>query len=528
MSHHTPDESQEPELLELGGGAPMRSAREPRRVRRGVLAAAGVAALGLAGVSIWAAVAFFASGPQPAETLPASTVAYVSVDLDPSGEQKIAAVQMLRQFPAIRDEIGLDTTDDLRKAIFEEIQAEAGACTGLDYADDVEPWLGDRMALALVDRDTQDPAPVAAVQVTDAEAADAGLAALSACGEDAGSQPLGFAVSGGWAVLAESDEIAEQVIDDAAESSLADDADYRTWTEKAGGAGIVSFYVSDGIGPMIQEGLGSLGPADPRAEAYAGALEQYGAAAGALRFGDNSLELEMVTDVSGVEVDWADNDRGDDVAARLPVDTAMVLGAGLSDGWTDALLEQFAAGAGDGFDLDALLAEASRQSGLELPDDLETLTGRSVAISVGSDLDVDAMMRSATPQVPVAWSVEGDSDAVADVLDRVGSRFGPLAAGLLGSDADGDLSVIGPDPDYRAAVLAGGELGELEAYREAVPESERSMFVLFVNFDRGSWLNGLSADDPELMENLEPLHAFGFSGWMDGDVGHSLLRLTTD
>jgi len=31
-----------------------------------------------------------------------------------------------------------------------------------------------------------------------------------------------------------------------------------------------------------------------------------------------------------------------------------------------------------------------------------------------------------------------------------------------------------------------------------------------------------------VVANLAPLHALGLSAWVDGDVGHSLLRLTTD
>ena len=46
--------------------------------------------------------AFFSTGAQPAEALPASTVAYVSVDLDPSGGQKIEAHADAAQVPGVR------------------------------------------------------------------------------------------------------------------------------------------------------------------------------------------------------------------------------------------------------------------------------------------------------------------------------------------------------------------------------------------------------------------------------------------
>ena len=33
---------------------------------------------------------------------------------------------------------------------------------------------------------------------------------------------------------------------------------------------------------------------------------------------------------------------------------------------------------------------------------------------------------------------------------------------------------------------------------------------------------------PEVSKNLEPLSAFGVSGWVDDDVVHGLLKVTTD
>ena len=57
---------------------------------------------------------------------------------------------MLRRFPAFRDQVGLNADDDLKKKVFELVQDDAH-CPDLDYGDDVEPWLGDRAAIAAVD-----------------------------------------------------------------------------------------------------------------------------------------------------------------------------------------------------------------------------------------------------------------------------------------------------------------------------------------------------------------------------------------
>ena len=71
----------------------------------------GVLALGAGAM---AAASFFAQGAQPAEALPSTTVAYASVDLDPSGSQKIDAFRTLNKFPAFKDKVGIHSVDDVR------------------------------------------------------------------------------------------------------------------------------------------------------------------------------------------------------------------------------------------------------------------------------------------------------------------------------------------------------------------------------------------------------------------------------
>ena len=90
-----------------------RGVTPPAPSRKGLIIGGAVAVLVLAGGGVWAWTAFFSQGPQPAEALPDSTLAYVSIDLDPPGQQKVEAIKTLRKFPAFRDEIGLHTDDDV-------------------------------------------------------------------------------------------------------------------------------------------------------------------------------------------------------------------------------------------------------------------------------------------------------------------------------------------------------------------------------------------------------------------------------
>ncbi len=164
-----------PEYLEQGGGSPLGSSPRPAGSgrRKAIIAGGAVVALALAGGATAAVVWWSSTGAQPAEALPDSTIAYASIDLDPSGEQKVEALRILKKFPAFNDEINIDTDDDIRKKMFEELNLDE-ECDGLDYSDDIEPWLGDRAAVAAVDNGGDEPDLAFVVQVKDADAAEDG------------------------------------------------------------------------------------------------------------------------------------------------------------------------------------------------------------------------------------------------------------------------------------------------------------------------------------------------------------------
>src|SRR5687767_7602685 len=103
------------EHLQQGQGQPLAPAPRGGNGRRVAIIGGLVLTGALVTGGVWAWNAFFSQGPQPAEALPAGTLAYASIDLDPSGAQKIEAIRFLRKFPAFKDEIGLDTDDDVRK-----------------------------------------------------------------------------------------------------------------------------------------------------------------------------------------------------------------------------------------------------------------------------------------------------------------------------------------------------------------------------------------------------------------------------
>lgn len=489
--------------------------------------AAGIVGVAAVGGAAWAAYSFLAVGPQPAEALPSSTLAYASLDLDPDGAQKMAALRTLRQFPSFRDKVGVESDGDLREWVVGELLAEG--CE-VDFDADVAPWLGDRFAVAVVDGDGDaGPTPSLVLQVTDADAATAGLEELSACAQ--GTEASGWAVDGDWAVVTSSEEAALDVIARAAESSLADDDTFRHWTGETGDSGIATLYAApDALEALGADAAGAPGSVpDPTgvcpglaegtegAEegAEGGAAATFGGAAATLRFDDGGIELEGAGDPGATVVSGA---RAGDIVADLPEEAAAVLALSPAEGWLDNLLAPIEEACQ--VDSSQLFAFGSAMTGLDLPDDLQTLVGDAVAVVLGET--GEEAWAGGSP--PVAVKVQGDTTAIEEVLGKVRAQSPGLTA--LESEAAGDALVIGPDPEFRALVAQGGALGDEPAFADVLPEADRASALLYL---RPASVAGLvDAVAPDYAADVAVVTGVGVSAWIEDDTARGLLRLTTE
>ncbi|HYN75535.1 MAG TPA: DUF3352 domain-containing protein, partial [Candidatus Limnocylindria bacterium] len=181
---HRDDEQPAAEVLSSSGGAligaanvlpyPSEPSAPPARRRRGLLVAGAAAAVLAVGGGAWTVgSALSGGGAQPESVVPATAAFYVELDLDPSAGQKVDAYRFLKKFPQLRD-----------------LFAESGGLgpgfaklfdgSDIDYAKDIEPWLGDRFAVALVPgAKKNDPLRLELVlQVTDEKAAESSLGTL--------------------------------------------------------------------------------------------------------------------------------------------------------------------------------------------------------------------------------------------------------------------------------------------------------------------------------------------------------------
>lgn len=547
------------------------SDEKPSGKRTVAIAAVTAGTLAVVGVGAFAAVQFLSGGPQAEQALPASSIAVVSLDLDPGAKQKVEALKTLRKFPELRKQLKIGSGEDLRKKFFDEALKQ-GDCKKLSYDSDIRPWIGDNVALAAVPFTKSKVSPVAALAITDQDRAARGLDALIGCSSSA--KDTAYALNGDFVVISDTQAHADQVVKDAKASPLTDDTAYREWTDKVGDRGVANFYVAKAAAGFLTNQLGSLsslGPDDfpsgsassstdlpsgfpteltPGAEGagapYARqvkqgdstdtirkALANFKGAAGALRFADVGAELEMV----GGGLSLVSGQHSDDLVTGLPGDTAAALGLALPRGWGAKLTENLDSfkvpGFGFGSDFRSRIED---QLGISLPDDLETLLGQGVALSVRGTPPADLSRVRGPQDAPVGLTVKGDADKIKAVLAKIEAKQGKTLAdsGITLEDGNGKVS-LSFDGDYAKALEAKGDLGGNATFKKVVPDAAKASAVFYVDFN-SKWRqviakqmsSGTTSGSDSFLGNTEPLEAFGLSSWSDGDTSHLLVKLTTD
>ena len=549
MSTHGPNE---PEYL--GAGAPEDATGEDafdlagdhaphgkagrKAGRTGIVVGSAVAVVAAVGVGAYGVVQLMSGGSSPATAVPSDAIAYVSLDLDPSASQKIEAFKILRKFPGLKKEMG--SRGDIRKAVFEAMQ-EGGDCKTLDYATDVEPWIGDRVAYAAVPDSLHGAAPLVVLQVTYPAKAEAGARVIEACSADAtGQQPgrTGISFVGDYMLLAETQREANAFARDAQAATLADDAAFTSTTALAGDPGILTMYVAKdaprALATALAQDTSSAGGSTVKGlDALEKQYKDFEGAAGVVRFRGGAVETELAG--RGLPSSIAGAGAGPDTAT-LPATTAVALSVAFRDGWLKDYLGQLEAMAGSQQSMDELLAEGERETGLDLPEDVETLLGDGVSLAVDSSADLEQLTSSPDPTtVPMGLRIHGDPAKIVPVIDKLKRLAGADGDMVKVSTGDGVVAV-GLQQSYVDRLLEKGDLGSVAAFRDVVPQPERASAAFYVNFDAGDWAEHLadvlSDDDAEIRSNVAPLDALGLSSWVDGEdgheVAHALVRLTTD
>jgi hypothetical protein len=260
-------------------------------------------------------------------------------------------------------------------------------------------------------------------------------------------------------------------------------------------------------------------------------LKDFEGAAGVVRFRDGAVEAEFSAEGLPGQTGAADGGHG--TATELPMTTAAAFAIALPEGWMDEYLDALKGSLPEGMSLNRAFRQGERATGLRLPEDIETLLGDGISVSVDGKANLRALTQSPDPtRIPAGIRIKGEPDKIRSIIEKLKRAAGPEARVVKVSTGDGTVAV-GLSRKYVKTLSGQGGLGSLVSFQDVVPDADRASGVFYLNFDAGSgWADQLadllSDGDPKVKSNIAPLDALGVSGWQDGDVQHGLVRLTTD
>lgn len=467
------------EQLEVGTPAP--AAHRRNGLRTGLIAGVTAVVVGGAAFGGWQLQQFLAGGgPQPEDVLPASTVAFASIDLDPGAGQKLAAYQLLKKFP---DAHVTDQTD-LKQKAWDALDDSSVA--HLDYAKDVKPWLGDRFAIAAVPAPGTDDGltPLGVVQVTDADAAAKAFRHIAGANQHPAKPDFFWAFEDGYALIADDQSELDAIV--AADQHLADSATFRHDRDSLGGDQVAMAWTDLGA-------AWSAAPADARKDLTREWGKQVNPA-GSLVAGISltSRSVDLTGHGFGVSTGGAGASAGltpgTGLVETLPADSDVVvgltgLGPALAKAW-DTYGEN-----GDPFGL----GQQADALGLRLPGDLQALFGSELA--VGATLAGDQVHVTAT-------AISPDAQRGAEVWNTGASM---LSSRDYPAKATGDRW-IATDRSSTGATLGSNDL-----FRSVVPDVGRANAVLFVDIPAVEDTMGSMGPGGTTESESNPMRAVGFS-----------------
>jgi hypothetical protein len=390
---------------------------------------------------------FSASSDRAAALAPADTAFYVNVYLQPSTGQQMNLSGLIGRLPGFADEASLDEKVD-------QVVQNLLSDTGIDYREQIKPWLGDQIAIAGWPGSTDGAdAPAAIIaEVSDPEAARVALAGLLGQGgsrlvaETYAGAELQVSDAGAYAfvgddmvVLGQNAEMLHAVIDvQGGSNSLADRDDFAATMDALEPDHLASAFID----------LAALADATGMSEQASG-VSTAGAVLVAERDGlrlsasapfdrDQASPSDAAGFALGGEpsslVDWMPSDT---------IAEAVVFGLAQTLEDAEAALGTVPEGEEVTSALDTFRALAAFGLGIDLDADLLPLLDREVAVAV----------RGIEDGLPSGQILLRPSDpaAATDALDRVASALGGLG-GTQSTESIGDVEVT---------LLAVPDIGEL-------------------------------------------------------------------
>ncbi len=498
------------EILSSEGGV---VTAPPRRRRTAVIAGvAAVAVLAAAGAGFAAFSAFNGSGSQPEAVLPASTIAFVKVDLDPSAGQKLELFNLLQKFPHSAHLQASDT--DFGDWLVRRLVETDDGSSGITYAADVKPWLGKRFAVAAVPG-TKGAGSVDALVVLQDTDDKAAAAALTKMRAKSSSPAFDFAFADGYVVIApESANAAHRAVAAAATSSLAANHEYVADVASLGSDEVVTGW-ADGprVGAVIKKTLASASGAAGLGS-QAGGLSSLvdstyqGRFVLGLHATDGSVELKAEL-LGGKPAPAVAPVTGVDHTASDAVGVLAISGL-------DTKVDSYWANLTALPEYKSLLDQAQKNLHLDLPGDLKTLLGSELDVSVGGDL-------SQSPSI-VAAATSKDPGAAKAVLDKILGAAG-ATDGVVGVRTSGDVLYVGSSQDAVDAAGTTTAISKDPLFARAVADPAGAQAIGFVDLTKVWRAIGTEALTTASDKEAEHLAAVGFSTRTSGGNTSVTVRL---
>ena len=518
---------QSPSGAEFLGDTVIDPGPRPPKSRRTALIAGGAAAavmLGAAGAGAVAVGKLSGGGARPADRLPAGAMYYTEIDLDPGAGQKVGAIRFIRKFPTLKDSFAEDR--DVRRSLWDLAAKGNDDAKKIDYAKDIEPWLGQRVGLAVMAPEAGDSIDegdvVAALQVTDENKALDGIRRLNEMDDD-GDDVFATALDG-YIVLAADQAAADRYARAADERSLADDATFKADLDGLGERGVMSGWVDvRALGRAVAdskngEGMSGDGMTMGGSSAEMLAKQLDGRFAFGVRFDGD--DLEVVADGHGMPITKAlGGDGSASVVKDLPDGTLAALGVAhgqeaIREGWP-RFLEQLEDMPIPGIEsgpgaVDEALRAVEEQTGIDLPDDLAVLFGSDFALGVEAG-------EGSEPKFGAKARTDGArAESVLGKLIGLGSATGLQLPVVVQRTDDG--YVVAGDQAYADQLKADGGLGDSAGFRAALPDADKADMLLYVDVDRAMVAaRGMLPMDSLNEPDLEALDGVGMTASSDGD-----------
>lgn len=430
--------------------APKVTSEEPRerggKSKKPLLLAGGVGA----GVLLLAGGAFAYSALAPApggpeEAVPSSALIFAKVDLDPSADQKVAFLRLKEKFPDLDTEEGKEVSlqETVADAFFDE----------LDYATEVEPWIGDRFAVSALPNPNAEEYEstvhmVAVYSVKDAGAAEKAAAKIS--------EPSAV-YDGKYLVVSDTEESLAAWKKDIEQGSLADSKEYRDDMSHLDGNLIASVWVdverSNALAEEVNSATGLV---------QGGLLQEAtkGSLVGGIHLEKNAVQAQFVALEAGIkdEIDLSNGNVSD--VANLPGDAIVAVAVANLDKTLASLWTEYRD------EIDEYTLQELNSLGLSLPEDFKRIVGTQTAVGV-SGLD----MTTGEPRIMAR--LKGADETLWNTLrqDMV---------------TDPDTMLINKDGDtvlLTTPETGSGKLGDNPNFKNAVPNYDKALFVAFADID---------------------------------------------